>query len=40
MIRGGPQAVSKKKSIAKRISDTEGIKETAIHVCHKSAFVG
>jgi hypothetical protein len=30
----------RKKSIAKTVSDTEGMKNTPIHVCAKTAFVG
>jgi hypothetical protein len=36
---GGPQAVSEESS-AEIVSDTERIKNTHIHVCAKTAFVG
>jgi hypothetical protein len=37
VVRGGPQAVLEDKVIAKIVSDTEGMKNTSIHVCAKTA---
>jgi hypothetical protein len=37
VVRGGPQAVSEDKVIAKIVSDTEGMENTPIHVCAKTA---
>jgi hypothetical protein len=40
VARGGTRVVSEEKNIAKIISDTERMKNTPIHVCVKTAFVG
>jgi hypothetical protein len=40
VVRGGVQAISEKKSIAKIVSDTERMKSTPIYVCAKTTFVG
>jgi hypothetical protein len=39
-VRGGPHAVSEENALEKTVSDTERTKNTSIHVCAKSAFVG
>jgi hypothetical protein len=39
VVRGGSQAVSGRK-VLQKVSDTERMKNTSIHVCAKAAFVG
>jgi hypothetical protein len=40
VARGYPQAVPEKESIAKIVSDTQGMKNTPMHICAKTVFVG
>jgi hypothetical protein len=41
VVRGGSQVVSEEKeSIEKTVSDTERMKNTPIHVCVRTVFVG
>jgi hypothetical protein len=40
VVGGVPQAALKRKSITKIVSNIEGMKNTPIHVCAKTTFVG